>query len=59
MSIFYSSNEINRLTLGLNFYAREFDEVERPFVQQLTSMGGGYLGGDLDTPMGVKISKVR
>jgi len=37
----------------------EFDEVERPFFEQLTAMGGRYLACDLDTPMGVKISKVR
>ena len=28
----------------------ELDEVERPFVEQLTSMGWNYLAGDLDRP---------
>lgn len=29
---------------------RESDEVERPFVEQLTATGWRYLAGDLDTP---------
>lgn len=30
----------------------ELDEVERPFVEQLTAMGWRYLAGDLDSPDG-------
>ena len=28
----------------------ELDEVERPFVEQLTAMGWRYVAGDLDQP---------
>jgi type I restriction enzyme R subunit len=29
----------------------ELDEVERPFVEQLTAMGWRYVVGDLDQPL--------
>lgn len=52
VTIFYSINEINGLTIGLDICGLKLDEVERPFIEQLTAMGWWYVVGDLDNRRG-------
>lgn len=52
VTIFYSINEINGLTIELDICGLKLDEVERPFIEQLTAMGWCYVAGDLDKRRG-------
>ena len=52
VAIFYSINEINGLTIGLDICRLKLEEVERLFIEQLTAMGWCYVASDLDNRRG-------
>lgn len=52
VTIFYSINEINGLTIGLEIYARGIGCSRTSVFEQLTAMGWCYVAGDLDNRRG-------